>query len=101
MIRKHLGKIIIIDRIATIKIDDHIPCGYSMSNIGAFYHIENKYTLHLGKDYMKKFCEFLRGHTRSVLIFKRNVTVNKRKTKVTSKCKSMLHLRKNNLKKAL
>ena len=32
------------------KIDEHIPCGYSMSTIWAFNNIENKYTLYRRKD---------------------------------------------------
>ena len=32
---------------STTKIGEHIPCGYSMSTIWAFDHIENKYTLDL------------------------------------------------------
>ena len=43
---------------STIKIGDHIPCGYSMSTIWAFDHTENKYILYHGKDCMKIFCEF-------------------------------------------
>ena len=31
---------------STTKIGKHIPCGYLMSTIGAFDHVENKYTLY-------------------------------------------------------
>ena len=41
---------------STTKIDEHIPCGYSMSAICAFDQIENKHTSYRGKDCMKKFC---------------------------------------------
>ena len=40
---------------STTKIGEHIPCGYSMSTICGFDHIEDKHTLHRGKDCMKKF----------------------------------------------
>ena len=52
---------------------------------------------------MKKICESLRDHGKNIIDFdkKKNVTVNKRKTKITSRLKSILYLRKNNLKKNL
>ena len=37
------------------KIDEHIPWGYSMSNIWAFDNIENKHTLYRGEDFRKSF----------------------------------------------
>ena len=40
---------------STTKIGEHIPCGYSMSPIWAFDHIENKHTLYRRKGCMKKF----------------------------------------------
>ena len=85
------------------KIGEHNPCGYSMSTIWAFDHIENKHTLYLGKDCMKKICTSLKNHAKNITDFenKKNVTVNKRRTKITSRCKSMLYLQKTNLKKAL
>ena len=36
-----------------------------MSTIWGFDHIENKHTLHLGKDYMKNFCTSLREHAKN------------------------------------
>ena len=47
---------------STTKIGEHIPCGYSMSTILGFDHIENKHTLYHGKDCVKKFCNSLREH---------------------------------------
>ena len=44
---------------STTKIVELIPYGYLISTIWAFYHIENKHTLYLGKDCMKKFSESL------------------------------------------
>ena len=87
---------------STTKIGEHIRCGYSMSTIWAFDHIENKHTLNCGKDCMKKFCTSLREHAKNIIDFqKKNVTINKRRNEITSRCKSMLHLRKKNLKKGL
>ena len=51
---------------------------------------------------MKKFCTSLREQVKDITNFeKKNVNDNKRKTKITSRCKSMLYLWKKNLKKAL
>ena len=74
-----------------------------MPTIWAFDHIENKHTLYRRKNYMKKFCESLREHPKSIIDFekKKNVTVNKRRTKITSRCKNMLYLWEKNLKKDL
>ena len=52
---------------STTEINEHIPCGYSMSTIWAFDHIENKHTLYHGKDCMKKFCESLRECTKNII----------------------------------
>ena len=81
------------ENFSTAKIGEHIPCRYSMSTIWAFNHIENKHTLYRRKDCMKKFCESLREHVKHIIDFeKKNVTVNKRRTKIVSRCKSMLYL---------
>ena len=51
---------------------------------------------------MKKFGESLSEHAKNIIDFekKKDVTVNKRRIKITSRCKSMLYLWKKNLKKA-
>ena len=51
-------------------IGEHIPCGYLMSTFWGFNHIEDKQTLHRGKDCMKKFCESLREHAKSIMLEK-------------------------------
>ena len=56
---------------STIKIGEHIPCGYSMATIWAFDHIENKHTLYRGKDCMKNFCTSLREHAKNITYFER------------------------------
>ena len=53
------------ENFSTTKIGEHIPCGYSMSTIWAFDHIENNHTLHCEKDCMNKFCTSLREHTKA------------------------------------
>ena len=65
-----------------------------MSTIWAFNNIENRHTLYCGEDSMKKFCTFLKEQAKNVINFEKkgNVTVNKRRTKITSRCKSMLYL---------
>ena len=70
------------------KIGEHIPCLYSISTIWAFDHIENKHTL-----YHRNDCEFV-NFKRTRKGKENNVTVNKSKTKMTTRCKSMLHLLK-------
>ena len=86
---------------STTKIGGHIPWAYSMSTIWAFDCIENKHTFYREKDSMKKFCEALREHAKNIIDFekKKNVIVNKRRIKITSRCKQMLNLSKKNLKK--
>ena len=42
-----------------------------MSTIWAFDHIENKHTLHWGKDCMKRFCESLREHAGNIIDFEK------------------------------
>ena len=56
---------------STTKIGQHIPCGYSMSTIRAFHHIENKHTLYHRKDCIQKFCETLREHAKNIIDFEK------------------------------
>ena len=63
------------------------------STIWTFDNIENKDTLYRGEDCMKKFYESLREHAKNIIDFeKKIVTVNKRRTKIISRHKSMLYL---------
>ena len=41
-----------------------------MSIISSFGSIENKHDVYRGKDYMKKFCEFLKEHVMKIINFK-------------------------------
>ena len=38
------------EKSSTMKIDEHISCGYSLPTILGFDHIENKNTLYCGKE---------------------------------------------------
>ena len=52
---------------------------------------------------MKMFRTSLRGHAKNITNFekkKKNATVKKRRTKITSRCKSILYLWKNNFNEA-
>ena len=40
-----------------------------MSTISSFRSIENKHYAYRRKDYMKKFCEFLREHAMKIINF--------------------------------
>ena len=72
-----------------------------MSTIWEFDHIENKHILYRRKDCMKEFCESLRKLVKNIIDFekKKNATVNKRRTKITSRCRSMLYLWEKIIKK--
>ena len=54
-----------------MEIGEHIPCGQSVSTIWGFDHIENKYALYPGKDYLKKFCDALREHAKNITYFEK------------------------------
>ena len=73
-----------------------------MSTIWTVYNIKKKDSLFLGKDSTKRFCESFSEHAKNIIGFekKKNVTVNKRRIQIASRCKNMLHLGKKNLKKA-
>ena len=59
------------EKSSTTKIGEHIPCGYSLSTIWAFDHIENKHTLDHWEDCMKKFCSSLREYGTNILSFEK------------------------------
>ena len=42
-----------------------------MCTISSFRNIENKHDVYRGKDFMKKFCEFLREHAMKIIDFKK------------------------------
>ena len=59
------------EKSSTMKIGNHIPCKYSMSAISVFDHIVNKHTLDSGKDCIKKFCNSLREHAKTIIDFEK------------------------------
>ena len=62
----------------------------------AFDHIENKYGLYLGEKRTKRFYQSLRENTKNIIDFEeKNVTVNKKRIKITKKCNRVIHVEKN------
>ena len=57
------------EKFSTTKIGEHIPCGYSMSAIWGFDHIEDKHALYRRQDCMKKFCISLKKHAKNIIDF--------------------------------
>ena len=84
----------------TIKIGEHISCGYLMSTIWAFDHRENKHTLYCRKE---KFCESLREHAINIIDFekKKMLPLTKEELKSHQDAKVCYICRKRILKKAL
>ena len=48
-----------------------------MSTIWSFKSIENNHERCRGKNYMKKFCESLREHTKKIILKRKNEVINK------------------------
>ena len=48
------------ERSSTTTRGEYIPCGYSISTICGFDHLENKHTLYVAKYCLKKFCNSFR-----------------------------------------
>ena len=89
-------------RSSTTKTCEHIPCGYSVSTIWEFDHIQNKHTLYCGKDCINMFCEILRKHAKNIIGFEKKKMLPLTKEELKSQDhKSMLHSWKKNLKKSL
>ena len=56
------------------KIGENISCGYSISTICTFDHIEHKQTLYHKKHCLKKFCQSLREQVKNIFDFeKKNI----------------------------
>ena len=86
---------------STTKIGEHVPCGYSVSTIRAFYNIKNKHTLYHGEDYMKRFCISLREHVTNVINFekKKMLPLTKEELKLYQEAKGCYTCGKRFLKK--
>ena len=73
-----------------------------MSTISAFNHIEKKHFIRQKRLYENFLLIFKRTREKYDWFSKENnVTVNKKRIKIKSRCKSMLNLWKRNLRKAL
>ena len=66
------------------KIGEHISSGFSMSTTSSFKSIENKHGIYKYKDFMKKFCEYLRENAIEIISFKKkkNEVINKRTARI-------------------
>ena len=91
------------ENFSTTKIGEHIPCGYSVSLIWTFDHIENKTTFDRGKDCMEKFCESLREHAKNIINFekKKMLPLLKQEFKSHQDAKVCYICRKQSLKSSL
>ena len=69
-------------------LGENILCGYLMSTIWAFDHIENKHTLYCGENFFTS----LKEHAT-------NFEKNKKRAKIIPSCNRMLHTWKKILKK--
>ena len=83
LIKKYIT-VKIIQKNCQQKKGKHIPCQYSMSTIWAFDQVENKHSLHRGKDCMKKFCESLRGHAKNITDFEKKKMLSLTKKELKS-----------------
>ena len=59
------------EKSSTTKLDEHIPCRYSMWKIWRFDDIESKHALYCGIDCMKKFCTSLRKQAKTIINFEK------------------------------
>ena len=69
---------------ATIKIREHIPCGYSISTIWVFDHIDDKHNFYHEKDCMKKSGTCLREHVKNVVDYEKKEMLPLTKEKLKS-----------------
>ena len=79
-----------------MKYDEHIPSGFLVYTISSFRSIRNKHDVYRGKDWMKKFCESLRGHAGKIINSKKKKSEINRKwtARIIWKCQNLLHLLK-------
>ena len=82
------------ENLSTTKVSKHIPSGFQMSTISSFRGIKNKHDVYTGKDYLKKFCEFLGEHTMKIINFKKK----KMGSRIHTKMQKVVIFVKKNLK---
>ena len=58
-----------LENFSTRKIEEHIPCGNSISTIWEFNNTENDGALYCGEDCMNKSCSSLREHAKNIIDF--------------------------------
>ena len=59
------------EKLSTIKVNEHIPSGFSMYTIPLLKRMENSLDLYRGKDCFKKYCKLFREHARKIINFKK------------------------------
>ena len=105
LIRKIDGRENNSEKSSTTKIGEHIPCWYSMSTIWRFDHMEEKHMLlyfMLRQILHEKVLCILKRTPKKYNWFwkEKNVTINKKRIKITWRWKSMLYLQNKILKKS-
>ena len=85
------------------EIVEQIPCRYSTSTTCAFDHIENTHSIYRGKDYIKKFCEFLRENAKNIINFKKTKMIlpTKEKRQLHQDAKAVMFVEKETSKSSL
>ena len=53
---------------STTKVSEYNPSSFSMSAVSSFTRTENKNDVYQGKDWSKKFYEFLIEHSMKIII---------------------------------
>ena len=56
-----------LENLSKTKVGEHIPSDFSMFTILPFKNIDNKHNVHSDKDYIKKFCEYLRERAMEII----------------------------------
>ena len=59
------------EKSSTTKINKHTPSGYSLFTQFSFDTIKNKLDYYRGKNYMKKFCLYLREHAAKIINYEK------------------------------
>ena len=73
LIKRIDGRAINQENFSTTKVGEHVPCGYSMSTIWGFDHIENERTSYREKDCIEKVCTSLREHAKNITDFEKKI----------------------------
>ena len=63
------------DLSSTIKINQHIPSGYSIYTNCSFDKSNNKLSYYRGEDCMKRFCKDLKDHATKIIDFKKKAMI--------------------------